>query len=51
MPGGAQPKKPTSVMPQDEKTIEKPERNRRHHEKVHRGDTVCMIAQKRPPAL
>ena len=39
------------LMPQDEQTIERPERNRRHHEQVHRGDAVRMIAQKRPRAL
>ena len=48
---GAQPQKPAPVMPQDKQTIEKPERNRRHHEKVHGGDAVRMVAQKRPPAL
>ena len=32
MRGGPQPQKPAPVMPQDEQTIEKPERNRRHHE-------------------
>jgi hypothetical protein len=44
MRGGLQPQKPASLMPQDEKTIEKPERNRRHHEQVHGGDAVGMVA-------
>ena len=44
MRSGLQRQKPASVMPQDQKTIEKPERNRRHHEQVHGGDTVCMVA-------
>jgi hypothetical protein len=51
MRGGLQPQKPASVMPQDQKTIEKPERNRRHHEQVHGGDAVGMVAEKGPPAL
>ena len=44
MRGGLQPQKPASVMPQDQKTIQKPERNRRHHEQVHGGDAVGMVA-------
>ena len=32
MRGSPQPQKPTSAMAQDENTIQKPERNRRHHE-------------------
>ena len=51
MRGGPEPQKPAPIMPQDEQTIEKPERNRRHHEQVHRGDAVWMVAQKRSPAL
>jgi hypothetical protein len=31
MHGGRQPQKPASVMLQDQKTIQKPGRNRRHH--------------------
>ena len=34
---GAEPQKPAPVMPQDEQTIQKPERNRRHYEQVNRG--------------
>ena len=45
MRGGPEPQKPAPIMPQDEQTIEKPERNRRHHEQVHRGDAVWMVAQ------
>ena len=51
MRGGRQPQEPASVMPQDQNTIEKPERNRRHHEQIHRGDAVGMVAEKGPPAL
>jgi hypothetical protein len=48
---GAQPHNLTPVMPQDEQAVQKPERNCWHHEQVHRGDAVGMVAQKRPPAL
>jgi hypothetical protein len=40
-----------SIVAQDEQAIQKPERNRRHHEKIHRDDPVGMIAQKGRPAL
>ena len=36
-------------MPQDQKTIEKSERNRGDHEQVHRGNAVCMVGPERPP--
>src|SRR5262249_356819 len=48
---GAQPQKPTPVMPYDDQAVQEAERNRRHHEQVHRCDAVSMIAKKRPPAL
>ena len=32
-------------------TVQKPERDCRHHKQVHRGDAVRMVAQKRAPAL
>ena len=48
---GAQPQNPTAVMPQDKQAVQKPERNCWHHEQVHRGDAVGMVAQKGPPAL
>ena len=41
---GLQPQKPASVMPQDQKTIEKPETNRRHYEQVHGGYAVGMVS-------
>ena len=47
MRGGPQPHKPAPIMPQDQQTIqqtiEKPERNRRHHEQGHRGDAIRMV--------
>jgi len=51
MRGGPQPQKPTSVMPQKQQTIEKSERNRRHHEQINCSDAVRVVAQKCPPAL
>jgi hypothetical protein len=48
---GPHPKEPPPLVPQDEKTIEKPERNRRHHEQVHRSNAIRMVAHKRAPAL
>ena len=39
------------VAVDNEKTIQKPERNCRHHEQVYRGNAICMVAQKCPPAL
>ena len=41
-------------MPQDEKAKEQPERDSEdsaHHEEVHRGDPIGMIAQEGLPAL
>ena len=38
-------------MPQDQETIKKSERNRRHHEQIHCSNAVRMVAQKYPPAL
>ena len=42
MRGGPQPQKPTSVMPQKQQTIEKSERNRRHHEQINCSDAVRL---------
>jgi hypothetical protein len=36
-------------MPQDEKTIEKPKRNRRRHKQVYGGYAIGLVAQKGPP--
>jgi hypothetical protein len=41
---GPQPQKPAPVMPQDEQTIQKPERNRRDHEEVHRNHADGIAA-------
>src|SRR5262245_44875775 len=38
-------------MPQDQQAIQKSERDRRHHEQVHRSDAIRMIAQKGSPPL
>jgi hypothetical protein len=38
-------------LQQDEKSIQKPKRDRRHHEHVDRGDCVGVIVKKGPPAL
>ena len=38
-------------MPHDQQAIEQPERDCRHHEQVHRGDAIGMIAEERLPAL
>src|SRR6202023_1236003 len=38
-------------MPQDEKAKEQPERDSAHHEEVHCGDPIGMIAQEGLPAL
>jgi hypothetical protein len=34
-------------MPHDQQTIEQTERDCRHHEQIHRGDAVGMIAEER----
>src|SRR5260370_34875418 len=44
--GNPQPEDPAPIGAQDEQAIQKPERNRRHHEKIHRDDTVGMMTQK-----
>src|SRR5262249_38206171 len=49
--GGPQPQDLAPIVAQDEQAIQKPERNRRHHEKIHRDDPVRMVAQKGRPAL
>src|SRR5262245_17751096 len=38
-------------MPQDQQAVEKPERDRRHHEQVHRSDVIRVITQKGSPPL
>jgi hypothetical protein len=38
-------------MAHDQQSIEQPERDRRHHEKVYRSDTISMVAKERLPSL
>jgi hypothetical protein len=38
-------------MAHDQQSIEQPERDRRNHEKVHRGDAVSMVAKEGLPSL
>jgi hypothetical protein len=38
-------------LPKDQQAVEKPERDRRHYEQVHRSDAVGMISDKGVPAL
>jgi hypothetical protein len=42
-----QPQKLAAGLPQDEKSIHKPKRDRRHHEHVDRRDSVGVIVNKR----
>ena len=51
MCGHAQPQKLPSRMPQDQKSIQLPKRNRRDDEHVYRCDAVGMIAKEGLPAL
>jgi hypothetical protein len=39
------------AMAHNQQPIEKPERDCRNHEKVHRRNTVSMVAKESPPAL
>src|SRR3984885_14265179 len=39
------------AMAHDKQSIEQPERDRRNHEKVHRGDAVGVVAKKGLPSL
>src|ERR1700730_15960767 len=41
----------SSAMPHDQQTIEQTERDCRHHEHIHSGDAVGMIAEERLPSL
>ena len=38
-------------MPQDQKSIQQPERDRGDHEQIHRSDAVRVISKKRLPSL
>jgi hypothetical protein len=43
MRGHTQPQNLTAGMPQDQKSIQQPKRDRRDHEHIHRCDAVGMI--------
>ena len=51
MRGHAQPQNLTAGMPQDQKSIQQPERDRGDHEQIHRCDAVRVISKKRLPSL
>ena len=51
MRGHAQPQNLTAGMPQDQKSIQQPERDRGDHEQIHRRDAVRVISKKRLPSL
>src|SRR5262245_48261840 len=44
--GHTQPQKLAAGMPQDQKSIQQPKRDRRDYEQIHRRNAVGMIAQK-----
>jgi hypothetical protein len=39
------------AVARDQQPIEQSERDCRHHERVHRDDTVSMVTKERPPTL
>jgi hypothetical protein len=51
MRGDAEPQNLPPAMSHDQQAVEKPERDCRNHEKVHRGNTVGMVAKERLPSL
>src|SRR6516164_2492471 len=51
MRGHAEPQNFPPGMPQDEKPIQEPKRNRRNNEQVYRRDGISMIAKESLPAL
>ena len=51
MRGHAQPQNLTAGLPQDQKSIQQPERDRGDHEQIHRRDSVRVISKKRLPSL
>jgi hypothetical protein len=38
-------------MTHNQQSIEQPERDRGHHEQVHRGNPIGMVTEERPPSL
>src|ERR1700694_4332756 len=51
MRSNSEPQQLPPAMPHDQQAIEQPERDCRHHEQVHRGDAVDMIAEECLPPL
>src|SRR6185295_13806854 len=49
--GNAQPQDLSPAVTYDQQSIEQPEGNGRHHEQIHRRNTIRMIAPERLPAL
>ena len=51
MGGHPQPEELPARMLQDQKSIQQPKRDRRHHKQIHRRDAVGMIVKEGLPAL
>jgi hypothetical protein len=49
--GHSKPQDLPPTMANDQQSIEQPERDRRHQEKVHRSDPVGMVTKERLPSL
>ena len=51
MRGYSKPKDTSPAVSHDQQPVQQPERDRRHHEQVHRCNAIRMIAKKGLPAL
>src|SRR5712671_2464521 len=51
MCSNSEPQELPPAMPHNQQAIERPERDCRHHEQVHRGDPISMVTKERPPSL
>jgi hypothetical protein len=51
MRGDPKPQDLPRAVARDQQPIEQSERDCRHHERVHRDDTVSMVTKERPPTL
>ena len=47
----AEPQNLSPAVAHDQRPIEQPERDGRHHEQIHRGDFIRMTVKKGPPSL
>src|SRR6476646_174941 len=47
----AEPQDAPSIVSEDQQSVYQPEGDRRNHEKVDRGDPICMVPEERSPAL